>query len=347
MEAILPDYRDPLFSILVIIGIVLTISIITYLSGLYKHQKESSKLLKFLEKFDTTECMLDTSNMVYSPDTAQALIILASAFESSGEFHKAISIYLYLTEHIEDTVEQNELLERLGDTYLKAGFLARSQAIYKEILRRRPRNIKVLYSLGVVYEMMQEYKKAKETLEPLKELGEDIYELEKFLDFAEISNNKSMPIKEKISKLQQLNKDVPELYRYIVSNLFKLDTKSAWQCVDTEKIDNILDILWFLQPSQLDFDTINNSDVLKTIYYTQGTLDEPIAKSGIFNIDILALAKSNNVQNATLTFSYLCKSCKESFPIQFTRCPSCMATNSIKVKEQIIKAENETDYSIF
>ncbi len=54
----------------------------------------------------------------------------------------------------------------------------------------KPRSIKVLYALGVVYEMMHDYEKAKEVIEPLGLLKEDTQTLKKFLDFSQITANK-------------------------------------------------------------------------------------------------------------------------------------------------------------
>ena len=85
-------------------------------------------------------------------------------------------------------------MERLGNTYLHAGFLERARSIYAEILRKKPRNIKVLYELGVVYEMMHKYDKAKEVIEPLEMLGDETHALTKFLEFTEIKSSKTISI---------------------------------------------------------------------------------------------------------------------------------------------------------
>ncbi len=69
------------------------------------------------------------------------LTLLAKAFENAGEYHKAISIYLYLIKNISHDSGKIELMERLGNTYLHAGFLERAQSIYTEILRKKPRNM--------------------------------------------------------------------------------------------------------------------------------------------------------------------------------------------------------------
>ena len=94
MEHILPAYDDPLFSILLIIVMSLIIALVTYGWGVYRQQKEEGNLLNFLEKFDSSECALDTTEMVFEPNMFKPLALLAKAFENTGEYHKSISIYI-------------------------------------------------------------------------------------------------------------------------------------------------------------------------------------------------------------------------------------------------------------
>ncbi len=352
MEQLLPAYDDPLFSILLIIVIGLIIAVATYGWGLYTQQKEEGRLLKFLDKFDSSECALDTNDMPYETHMLKPLTLLAKAFEHAGEYHKSISIYLYLIKNITEDSGKIELLERLGNTYLYAGFLERARSIYIDILRKRPRNVKVLYQLGIVYEMMHQYKKAQEILQPLKLLNEDIYELKLFLDLLQIQSNKSTSIEHKIKRLKSILKEEPKLYREVVSALLKLDTKEAWEIIDSTRIKEILDILWFLPNSQLDLDIILANKELNTLYYAKGYLQKPFSKtgkvgeSGIFALDILATAKQHGFKEGELRFSFLCKKCKQSFPVSFKRCPNCMSIYSVKVEESIGKTSPKTDYSL-
>ena len=346
MEHILPAYNDPLFSIMLIVVISLIIALVTYGWGLHKQQKEEGNLLKFLEKFDTSECALETTDMPFEPHMLKPLTLLAKAFENAGEYHKAISIYLFLIKNITPESGKTELMERLGNTYLHAGFLERAKSIYTEILRNKPRNIPVLYELGIVYETMQKYNKAREVIAPLNILGEDTKSLETFIDLSELRADKSLAVADKVEALKKLLKEDPSLYRPIVKALLELDTKSAWEIIDPERIKELLDVLWFLPNSQLDLDIINANKKLQTLYYAKGYLQEPISQSGIFSLDMLATAKQSGFEEGELLFSYLCQKCKQSFPVTFRRCPNCMALNSVKVEEKIAKSSPKTDYSL-
>ncbi|HHE06144.1 MAG TPA: hypothetical protein ENK90_03390, partial [Epsilonproteobacteria bacterium] len=105
----------------------------------------------------------------------------------------------------------------------------------------------------------------------------------------------------------------------------------------------------FRSNSQLDLDIITSNKPLRTLYYAKGYLQEPethIGESGIFALDMLATAKQNGFEEGDLLFSYLCKKCKQSFPIGFKRCPNCMAIHSVEVEENIGKASPKTNYSL-
>lgn len=346
LEHILPAYSDPLFSILLIVLIGLIISVATYGWGIYRQQKEHGNLLKFLDQFDSAECALDTQDMPFEPQMFKPLTLLAKAFENAGEYPKSISLYLYLIKHISDDLSKKELLERLGNTYLHAGFLERARSIYIDILRKYPRNTKVLYELGVVYEMMHEYKKAKEVIEPLELLNEDTYGFKTFLNFSQIIHDKETTPPEKITALKKILKEEPKFYREVIHALLRLDTHEAWKMIDPTRLKEILDILWFLPNSQLDLDIISANKALSTIYYIKGYITTPCKQSGIFTVDILATMKEHGAEEADLNFSYLCKKCKQSFPVSFKRCPNCMAIHSVKVEENIGKAHAQTDYSL-
>ncbi|MEY3091175.1 MAG: hypothetical protein RL113_1491, partial [Pseudomonadota bacterium] len=192
----------------------------------------------------------------------------------------------------------------------------------------------------------QKYDKAREVLEPLQILGEDTKTLEHFWDLSELFINKTLSTDEKVTKLKNLLQQDPTLYRPVATALLRLDTKSAWEIIDPEQIKALIDVLWFLPNSQLDLDIITANEALQTLYYAKGYLQEPHTHSGIFNVDMLATAKQNHFQEGDLIFSYLCKKCKQSFPVSFKRCPNCMAINSVKVEEKIAKATPKTDHSL-
>ena len=151
---------------------------------------------------------------------------------------------------------------------------------------------KCFMNWAFVYEMMHQYDKAKEVIEPLELLGEDTYNLKKFLELSQITSSKSMSIEDKVNTLKQLLEDEPNLYRQVISVLLQLNTQVAWETIDMEHIGDMLDIFWFLPNSQVDLDIISSNNTLHTLYYAKGYLQKPPKeKSGIFTLDMLATAR--------------------------------------------------------
>lgn len=346
MDQFLLSYNSPLFSVLLAILILLAMMLVTYGWSLYVQRKRKSQLMEFLEKFEGDSCVLDGTDIPYDESMSKPLLLLAKAFEASGEYHKSIGIYLYLIKN----EKHEEMMEQLGKVYLKAGLLKHAQDIFEQILSRNPREISTLYQLGMVYEQMQEYDKAMDTIEPLRTLGEEVDELEGFWQFEKLQKNESIPRTEKITILKNIILQNPKLYKIAISSLFRISYKDGWREIDPNRIGDSLDMLWYLPSSQLDFDIISANMDLQKIYFVRGDIakieDSALQNSsGIASIDILAAARSTGQDRGGLSFAYICSSCEQIFPIAFKRCHNCMAINSARVEEQISKDE-KADYPL-
>ncbi|MBN2825360.1 MAG: hypothetical protein JXQ76_08555, partial [Campylobacterales bacterium] len=200
----LPSFKDPLFSILVIITLMLITALITYAWGIYVQKRKKESLAAFLEKFDGMETILDNHVIHFKSNMIKPMQILAKAFENSGEYHKAIDIYLYLIKNADALPSKKELLEKLGELYLRAGFLERSKGIFLEILKEYPRSRNALHHLAIVYELLHQFEKAQEVLEPLEILGEETGALRAYLDFEILISNASLSTAHKITQLQAM-----------------------------------------------------------------------------------------------------------------------------------------------
>ncbi len=347
MESYLPNTDDPLFSIILLVFMGLLITLGTYMWDLHKKRLNSDSLLGFLNKFESQECVIDTKTLPYDHSMLQPLSILAKSHEMSGEYHKAISLYIYLAKSVSDHKHKYALMEHLGDTYTKAGLLERARGVYVDILSSNPRNIAVLYSLGDLYQMLHKYNEAKETTIPLKILGEDTSRFEAFLNFETLQSNRKIEQMQKIENLLELLRENEELYRLVFSQLLVLDSTKAWAIFDSTKVSEIIDILWFRDESQLDMQTVNSHDILKSIYYAKGYLSiAPTKRSGHFALDMIVSAKQNGNDSGILNFSYVCDECKHNFASYFKRCPNCKSVYSVKVEEQIGKKQSKKNHSL-
>lgn len=316
--------------------------------GTVKEERKRKSLERFLHRFNTKECSLEIEEMPFESTLVKPLSLLAYAFKNQGEYQKAINLNLYLIENISKFVDKEHILEELGQTYLKAGFLKRSESIFLEILHKHARNKKALYHLGVVYEMLNEFDKAFETISPLKILGEKTETLEAHLKLNQLLANKTLSNEEKVIKLHELLNNSAYAYRRIMKALFSLDLTVAWQNIKNEEIKSILDILWFLPSSNLNFDIISTNETLSAIYLAKGVYEsnDVTPKSNIFAIDTIISAQKGGDCEVDLNFAYGCGKCKQHFPINFTRCPKCYAIDAIQIKETLAKKQSQTGYSL-
>jgi len=328
-----------------IIMIAMAIAIVTHGWSIHRKEKMEKSLADFLNKFDGGGCSLEENNVSFEEGMAGPLLMLANAFTKSGNYGKAISICLYLIRHTHD----DKLLIFLGKVYQSAGFLQRAEKIFLEIIKRHPRETDILYRLEFLYETLQDYPKAREAISALKAQNMDTSLHESHLDLLEIVSDKGSTSVEKAAGLSSMLEENPHFYRAIMQELFRLDTDLAWKHMDNRKIDLLLDILWLLMPTQLRLDIIAEDEVLSAIYYARGDLKREVKpkECGIFTIDMLSAAKFGGYEEGDLQFSYICSSCKESFPVSFLRCPNCMKINTIKVEDSLVQEGPQRGYTIF
>ncbi len=336
MNGFLPSYHDPIFSVILIILIAIAVAMAAHTWSIYRRERLQKNLYSFLDKFDTATCSLEEEEVPFEEGMAKPLLLLAKAFEQSGNYSKAISICLYLIRHTND----DELLIYLGSVYLRAGFFQRAEEVFLEIISRHPRRTDVLTRLEYLYESLREFDKAQEALEALGAQGVDTREMEEHLRFLKIRyDTKTLP-NYRAEALEELLDKEPKLYRPVLAELFRLDTKKAWKRVSSTRLNEILDLLWFLPPAQLELDIIASDSALEMLYYARGDLeDAPNRPTGIFAVDMLAAARRSAYVEGDLSFAYLCRECKQSFPISFVRCPSCLALNSVKVEEHLVQKQ--------
>ncbi len=168
------------------------------------------------------------------------------------------------------------------------------------------------------------------------------------MEFVSLLKNKNIKKEDKVKKLETFLKQDKYSYRQIIKEIFKLDLETAWRLIDNTKIDFIIDILWFLPLSNLNFDIISSNDKLKSVYYAKGILplQEEIPLCGIFVIDTINFAQKGGGSGFDLSFSYSCNKCKHYFPISFDRCPNCYAINSIQIRATITKKRLPIGYPL-
>ncbi len=341
------EYRDPLLSIIVFLLIILITSIATYFWNIYEGKKRESSLKKFAKRFEHSGVDDETIWVLKSQENAtEKILFLAAIYEKSGEYERAIKIYLSILEHTKNPKEKTEVMELLGKSYLKAGFLHRSRDIFLEVLKNFPRNSDVLKDLLLVYENLNEFSKALEIIEPLEELGADVGRERSYFECKTIINDPFLGIGKKCEKLQELLKKDISLLRPIAQFLAKNDRHAFWRLTKENNLREAIDILWNIPKKDIDEEALLYDDLLKQVYAAKGYIDDEKERSDIFEIETLKAINRCGAEDGDLDFEYICNECKSIFPLSFDRCPSCHTLLNIEAIPILSKAKIEENHSL-
>ena len=334
MNSFFIEFRDPLFSIIVFFSIIFVITFFSYWWNKYKRNEDSKYLDKFLKQFSSIPSKDELKVLISSGDLSEkSWLILANSYYKSGNYEKCIEIYNEIL-GINNSKNRLETMFLLGKTYLKAGFLERSKQVFLSILKTNPRTPEALKSLLLVYEQMRDYKSALEVLEPLDELGGDIALESSYLRVMAILNETKISQDEKSQKVLGIYKSSHQLAYLVFEYLFHHNPSLAWENFDNSKCELLSDILWKIEPKDLNLDIISQNGYLRELYSARG--DVSLAKSSnTFEFDVLI--KLGGKAKATLIFEYMCDDCKTLHPFVFHRCPSCHAIDSANVEFGLCK----------
>ena len=339
MNELFPDFKDPLFGIIVIAISVFVISFLTYSFGLFKERRARAEYRKLLKRFEIGTLKEDDFVHLYTTYNLpfDSIILLASTFLHKGNYTKAISVYLALLEVVEDNVKKEELLELLGGAYFKGGFLQRSKDIYLKILKFSPRNKTALKFLLIIYQKLNEYDRANEILVVLDELQCEI-KLEKvYIKTLKLLHDPLVSFEKKSTVLMEIFKDNILVQRLVVQFLIKFNKELFWSNIDKFDILNCIDLLWYLGFDDVNFDVVSQHKILEDLYTAKGYIDTSDT-SEIFELAVLiSTKKSISKVEADLNFEFLCTSCKKTHPIYESRCPHCHSILTFIVEPKLAK----------
>ncbi len=339
MSDLFPDFRDPLFGIIIIVFSIFVISFLTYTFGLYKERKARREYRKLLKRFEIGTLKEDDFVHLYTTYNLpfDSIILLASTFLHKGNYTKAISVYLALLEVVKDNIKKEEILELLGIAYFKGGFLQRARDIYLKILKFSARNKTALNYLLIIYQKLNEYDKAAEVLEVLDELKCDIVLEKIYIHTLGIINDPLVSFDKKSIMLMDILKENKKLQRIIVQFLIKYNKPLFWKNYNIFDIPKLIDLIWYLDFNDVDFDIVQQHKVLKEIYTAKGYIDTSMT-SDIFELSILiAIKKSISKVKADLNFEFICTKCKQTHPIYESRCPHCHTIMTFLVEPKLAK----------
>lgn len=186
MDFFFVEYRDPMFGLLVLVALVLVVAVLHYAWRTLSSKSQKKGLEGFIKKFDIADEHKDLLRA--SSLSLENLHFLAGIFTKSGEFEKAIQIYLIALEKIKDKDEQEAIFYDLAEVYFRAGFLQRSVEVLLNALNLRPRNEKALKLLKIVYLRLKRYDEVLQSLDALFELGCEVSKEREFINVIALKN---------------------------------------------------------------------------------------------------------------------------------------------------------------
>lgn len=334
MESFFIEYRDPLFSLIILFLTILVVSICSYWFGVFKSRDKDSQINYFLNQFNNYSDE-EFSLLLKEIQNDKLLISFAKCFFKNGEHDRAIDIYLHILTISNDRYKRLKTLNLLGGVYLKVGFLQKAKDIHLNILKNYPRDVNSLKMLIIIYEKMQDYKKAYEVLEPLEELGIDISKERANIKSKVILSDNS--IKDKALKLFEIHKSIARIDRILLEYLIAHNIDFFYNNIDEFDIKNSIDLFWYLDNSKINLAIIKRHKLLCEVFSARGF--NLIDKSDVFELSILIDLNSfnGNKERANLSFRYECSNCFETFPFYLQRCPNCLNLFEFDLKLSLIK----------
>ncbi|WP_086235631.1 tetratricopeptide repeat protein [Campylobacter devanensis] len=334
MDFFFIEYRDPIFGLIVLFSVLLLVAVFSYFWGVFSLKDQKNSIDKFVNKFQS-QSNLDQKyqDMLIRLDIdSGSLNALAGIFARSGEFNKAIAIYLIALQKAITKSQKELIFLNLGKAYLKAGFMQRSIEVFLEAIKISPKNIDALSHLGLGFEKLRLHDKSLEVLDALQEQGVDVAQEIAYTKALKLKNSQ-MEFEQKVAKMAKFANDFKLVSRMILE-LFIINGKDVNLINIKPDLAHCLDIL-YLNDGVLD------GDEYKELYSAKGLNNAQITD---FNLNLLKVARDNNL-NATLSFNYICKECKGSYPLFFYRCNHCARLGSCAIIPNVIKESDENSIS--
>ncbi len=337
MDIFYIEYRDPLFSILILFGIIFIIAFVNYFWGIFKTNEEKQSIQRFIKQFEIKKDKEAYKELLNSFNLSnQSLVLLANSYVKSGDFEMAIEVFLIALNQAKNRDEKQLILASLGKAYFKAGFLHRSSEVFLQSLRYNPRDKISLKFLSVCYESLKTYDLALEVLDSLEELNIDVLSQRAYLKSLLTLSNEHLDDSKKINILHELKKDFIYADRMIIEYKIKKEILQL-KDLDIKNPKLIFDLIWYLDDFNLQ--DLDNS-LFQSIAAIKGAKGAS-ENSLIFELEILYNLTKHGYNKASLSFEYICNKCKNSFPMFFYRCPSCHEICTANIQPTITSKSHE------
>jgi tetratricopeptide (TPR) repeat protein len=335
------DYRDPIYGVIILFAIIFIVSSSSYWWGIFKSKEDETNIKKFVKKFDQYDSFSDYKELIQKKDLPiESAILMALTYEKSGEYEKAIEIYLSILKNVVGPQKRKDILTLLGKTYYKAGFLQKSREILLTSLRLYPKNEEALTYLSVIYETLREYDKAIEVLDTLEAFGSDVKQKKLYFKTLSIVHDKDLKPEKKLDRLKELGLDNRIIQRKIFEFVKSSSLEFDKEMLESFDFKNILDLLWVTEYEKFDPDFVDSHKLLSEVYTAKGDTYKAY-ESKNFELNLLIKLQKQRDSSADLSFSYICDNCKNVFPLYFYRCPKCQQIDTTDIETNLIKKAYE------
>ena len=347
MDFFFVEYRDPMFGLVVLVALVLVVAVLHYAWRTLSSKSQKKGIEGFIKKFDIADEHKDLLRA--SSLSLENLHFLAGIFTKSGEFEKAIQIYLIALEKIKDKGEQEVIFYDLAEVYFRAGFLQRSVEVLLNALNLRPRNEKALKLLKIVYLRLKRYDEVLQSLDALFELGCEVSKEREFINVIALKNGaqsgalgeKNLSVDDKRSQNLALKSE----------NSVNLNSKDLNSTQSPKSYENNELVKRFLLENgaeiHAEFELV--IDLLykgkRAIFLDDNAYFElfcamklaPKRSNYAFTnpkLKMLEILNDNDFK-ARLSFSYVCTHCKNQMPLFFYHCPICYEFGGCKILYEV------------
>lgn len=352
MDFFFVEYRDPMFGLLVLVALVLVVAVLHYAWRTLSSKSQKKGLEGFIKKFDIADEHKDLLRA--SSLSLENLHFLAGIFTKSGEFEKAIQIYLIALEKIKDKGEQEAIFYDLAEVYFRAGFLQRSVEVLLNALNLRPRNEKALKLLKIVYLRLKRYDEVLQSLDALFELGCEVSKEREFINVIALKNGaqsgalgeKNLSVDDKRNQnLALKSENSVNLNSKDLNSATKNSTQSPKSYENNELVKRFL--LENGAEIHAEFELV--IDLLykgkRAIFLDDNAYFElfcamklaPKRSNYTFTnpkLKMLEILNDNDFK-ARLSFSYVCTHCKNQMPLFFYHCPICYEFGGCKILYEV------------
>ncbi|TLD83160.1 tetratricopeptide repeat protein [Helicobacter trogontum] len=342
MIEMLNAYRNPIFGILALLFMVVFVFFLDSLKRKRAHKRKQDLIDNLGKQFDSVGLQHNIDDFItHAKKSTQTLILIAQTYVKAGDYEQAIAIYKTLNEKPLEMHEKLEILELLGDSYYRAGFLERSKKIFLEILHYYPHNVRILEYYVQTCENLKHYEEAIEAINSLEEIMyaktdsklsmQKIWHTKNYLKVMQLCSSHNISLADQQEKLLIFYEKDPTLRNIILRHFRLYNVGLFWQKILLlQDIMPYIDILWHFQKHEVPFDIISNRSDVMAIYYAKGFIDG-YQKSDDFTLEVLQLLRLHSNIKADITFTYGCHSCNVQTPFYTYRCNACSEIGTISV----------------